>query len=82
MMSSNKPQDSGRGTFNVNEKLLNKIIDAWESLGEGYFSPKAIEHWLIEKMSPVINEARKHLGRKLTHKCQGIEDYNDTFSER
>lgn len=63
----------------MNEKLLNKIIDAWEFLGEGCHTATNVEYWLVEKMSPVINEARKELGRNTTHKCEGIKDYRDTF---
>ena len=48
------------------QKLLNDIIDAWESLEGGQnYTPDLIEHWLREDMSPAINKARKALGRKM-----------------
>ena len=41
-------------------KALKKVIRAWESLsGGGYYSASDIQSWLINDMSPAINEARK-----------------------
>ncbi len=46
------------------EKLINEIIDAWESLkGDEKYSPRTIERWLIEDMKPVMDKARKKVGR-------------------
>lgn len=45
-------------------KLLNQIVDAWEVLRGGQQSVSAVEQWLIKDMAPVINAARKMLGRK------------------
>ena len=47
------------------EEILTKIIDAWESLRGGRdYSPRDIENWLRNDMSPAINKARDLLGRK------------------
>jgi hypothetical protein len=49
----------------TDKQMLNKLIDAWESLPGGqYYHPEDVEIWLIEDMAPAINAARKHLKRK------------------
>lgn len=49
-------------------ELLNKMVDAWEALPggryEGRLGLRKIDAWLREHMSPTINRARAHLGRK------------------
>ncbi len=46
--------------------VINKIIDAWESLSGGcYHRPRAVELWLSHDMLPVINRARKRVKRKI-----------------
>jgi formiminotetrahydrofolate cyclodeaminase len=40
---------------------VQKLINAWESLDEGYHSPKIVANWLYEKMAPEINNLREKL---------------------
>lgn len=43
-------------------KLLKGVLDAWNNLeGNKEYGKKDIEHWLIIKMAPAIDEIRKHL---------------------
>lgn len=45
-------------------RLLNNIIIAWESLeGDKNYSPKEISKWLKEEMKPAIDDIRNHLKR-------------------
>jgi len=55
------------GKMNIAESvMINKIIDAWESLKGGRdYDPETIETWLHEDMKPVMDEARKFVGRKI-----------------
>lgn len=44
---------------------LDKLIEAWEELpGNQNHSPRAVERWLADHMTPAINKARHVLGRK------------------
>jgi len=40
-------------------KTVRKLIRAWESLPEGTYSPRQIQDWLVRKMKPAIDAARK-----------------------
>ncbi|MCK9544371.1 MAG: hypothetical protein M0R03_20320 [Novosphingobium sp.] len=43
-------------------KVLTNIIKAWDFLdGDRNYTPNTIENWLINKMKPAINKARKLL---------------------
>jgi hypothetical protein len=55
--------------MNISEHaIINKIIDAWENLEGGVdYSPKTIEDWLVKDMKPVIDKARKYVGRKVPY---------------
>jgi hypothetical protein len=49
--------------------MINKIIDAWETLKGGKnYNTDTIQEWLVEDMKPVIDEARKLVGRKIPYK--------------
>jgi hypothetical protein len=49
----------------TDKEMLNKLIDAWESLPGGRnYSPDDIEDWLRRDMARAINAARRHLNRK------------------
>lgn len=44
------------------DSIIKDLIKAWESLkGNESHSPKAIEDWLREQMSPAINKARAYI---------------------
>lgn len=43
-------------------RALRRIVNAWESLPEGNYSPSVIAKWL-GKMAPAINNARKVLSK-------------------
>ena len=43
---------------------LNKLLDAWDALPEGRYTPSEIERWLKNQIHPVIREARTVLGRE------------------
>jgi hypothetical protein len=44
---------------------LDAVIEAWESLEGGTnHSPRVIERWLAEQMSPAISRARVVMGRR------------------
>jgi hypothetical protein len=45
------------------EESANKLVDAWESLPEGFHSPKEIGEWLAKTMKPAIDDLRNFLGR-------------------
>lgn len=48
------------------EVALNKLVDAWESIGGGkQISNAVIERWLADTMKPAIDEARRVLGREI-----------------
>lgn len=41
------------------ERALTLVIKAWDSLEGGrHYSPKQIERWLVDKMSPAMSRAR------------------------
>jgi len=49
--------------------LINEIIDAWESLKGGRnYDEETIQDWLTDDMKPVIDKARKFVGRKVPYK--------------
>jgi hypothetical protein len=49
----------------IENVMINKIIDAWESLKGGKsYDPDVIQDWLVCDMKPVIDEARKLVRRK------------------
>jgi hypothetical protein len=58
------------GKMNIAEHaLVNEIIDAWENLKGGRnYDEKTIQDWLIDDMKPVIDKARKFVGRKVPYK--------------
>lgn len=44
---------------------LDNVVNAWESLEGGRnHTPRDVERWLSDHMSPAINKARKALKRK------------------
>jgi len=49
----------------TDREIIDALIDAWESLAGGRrYRPQEVDDWLRDKMSPAINMARKHIGRK------------------
>ena len=47
---------------------LKAVIDAWEKLSEGHYSPKEIEKWLHNDMKPVIDVLRNELKKQSLNK--------------
>lgn len=45
------------------ETALSDLIDAWEALPEGNYSPGAIERWLRHHMKPAVDAGRSAIGR-------------------
>lgn len=41
--------------------LLRSVVDAWEVLPEGNYTPRKIEWWLRDRMLPAINKTRAML---------------------
>lgn len=41
----------------------NNLLDAWNVLKSGNYSPKTIEKWLIEEMKPAVDKLRLALKR-------------------
>lgn len=49
----------------MNEReALEKVVEAWEVLPAGMYTPREIALWIREHMTPAINEARRSLGRE------------------
>lgn len=44
---------------------MNRIVKSWEVLPEGYYGPNVLEDWLMQDMTPSINNARQVLDRLL-----------------
>lgn len=45
------------------KSALESLVRAWERLPSGHYSPREIERWLREEMTPAINIARDALAR-------------------
>lgn len=49
----------------THKEALEDLVRAWEALPGGHnYSPRDIERWLSEHMTPAINAARDTLGIK------------------
>lgn len=46
------------------ESALRKVVEAWESLPEGDYSPEVIARWLKRQMKPAIDYARAVLTKE------------------
>lgn len=52
-------------TYHEVWSALDNLVNAWEYLPGGQnHSPRDVERWLSNSMSPAINRARRILGRK------------------
>lgn len=51
--------------FKNQKELLERIIKSWEKLGEGSYSVKTIQYWLLNDMKPSIDLIREHLKNDL-----------------
>jgi len=38
-----------------------EMVEAWESLSEGYYDSETLEDWLVDDMKPVIDKFRKKI---------------------
>lgn len=53
-------------------QALVDLVTAWESLPGGTrYSPKTVEKWLADKMSPAINQARVVIKNKMDNFHEG-----------
>ena len=58
-----KTRSTGRTVQNGERAALEALVEAWESLSVGNYSPARIQRWLNEDMKPAIDAARTVLGR-------------------
>ncbi|RPI88721.1 MAG: hypothetical protein EHM41_00160 [Chloroflexi bacterium] len=48
------------------ERMLNQIVDAWESLAGGkQYSVRVFADWMNADMKPAMDRARRLLGRQI-----------------
>lgn len=38
-----------------------EMVEAWESLPEGYYDSETLEDWLVDDMKPVIDKFREKI---------------------
>ena len=43
------------------DAALEKMIEAWEALGEGFHDAKIVAAWILDDMKPAIDNARKEI---------------------
>ena len=41
------------------EALIDRVIEAWDVLPDGEYTPREIEHWLRYNIKPAINKLKE-----------------------
>jgi len=53
--------NSAKGSNVTTVEALRKVVEAWEALPEGHYSPREVERWMHRHMKPAIDAARAAL---------------------
>jgi hypothetical protein len=48
---------------------LSALVEAWDSLPDGHYSPDIITEWLVDDMKPVIDVAREALAAQKSRRA-------------
>lgn len=59
LIRSTKPESTPKDPGH--RQALADLVEAFDALHQGRYTPKEVERWLAERMAPAINAARKVL---------------------